>query len=63
MENRKVKEETNRIVKRNRSCAANLSNRSIETPAGIAIRVTEVRNPPHHEKVTARRGKKGEIIE
>jgi len=31
-------------------------NRSIKTPASIAIRVIEVRNPPHHEKVTARGG-------
>jgi len=28
-------------------------NRSIKTPASIAIRVIEVRNPPHHGKVTA----------
>jgi len=30
-------------------------NRSIKTPASIAIRVIEVHNPPH-EKVTERRG-------
>jgi len=30
--------------------------KSIKTPARIAIRVTEVRNPSHHEKVTAHGG-------
>jgi len=36
-------------------------NRSIKTPASIAIRVTEARNPPHHEKVTAHGGWKGRM--
>jgi len=31
-------------------------NRSIKTPASIAIRVNEVSNHPLHEKVTARAG-------
>jgi len=38
------------------TCLAWVALTSIKTPASIAIRVTEARNLPHYEKVTAHGG-------